>query len=61
MIIEDEKDIEDASFDLNEEPTMSTVQPSIITHGHDPMMEEVLQRNAEIRVIVKFIGNYSLI
>jgi len=40
MIIENEKDIEDDSFDLNEEATMSTVQPSTITHGHDPVMEE---------------------
>jgi hypothetical protein len=42
MIIKDEKDIEDDSFDLNEEATTSTVQPSTITHGHDPVMEEVL-------------------
>lgn len=49
MIIEDEKDIEDNSFDLNEEATTSTVQPSTITQGHDPVMEEVLQRNTEIR------------
>jgi hypothetical protein len=31
MIIEDEKDIEGNSFDLNEEATTSTVQPSTIT------------------------------
>ena len=49
MIIEDEKDIEDNSFDLIEEATMSTVQPSTITQGHDPAMEEVLQRDTEIR------------
>ena len=49
MIIEDEKDIEDDSFDLNEEATTSTVQPSTITQGHDPAMEEVLQRDTEIR------------
>ena len=36
-------------FDLNKEATTSTVQPSIITHGHDPVMEEVLQRDVEIR------------
>jgi hypothetical protein len=48
MIIEDEKDIEDDSFDLNEEATISTVQPSTITQGHDPVMEEVLQRNTDI-------------
>ncbi|XP_066310882.1 uncharacterized protein [Miscanthus floridulus] len=49
MITEDEKDIEDDSFDLNEEATTSTVQPSTITQGHDPAMEEVLQRDTEIR------------
>ena len=49
IIIEDEKDIEDDSFDLNEEATTSTVQPSTITQGHDPAMEEVLQRDTEIR------------
>jgi len=48
MIIEDEKDIEDDSFDLNEETTMSTVQPSTITQGHDPAMEEVLRRDTKI-------------
>jgi hypothetical protein len=60
MIIEDEKDIEDDSFDLNEEATTSTVQPSIITHGHDPVMKEVLQEMLRY-VIVKFIGNFNLI
>jgi hypothetical protein len=60
MIIEDEKDIEDDSFDLNEEATTSTVQPSIITHGHDPVMKEVLQEMLR-SVIVKFIGNFNLI
>lgn len=49
MIIEDEKDIEDDSFDLNEEGTTSTVQASTIAHGYDPVMEEVIQRSAEIR------------
>ena len=49
MIIEDEKDIEDVSLDLNEEATTSTVQASTISRGHDPMMEEVLQRDADIR------------
>ena len=49
MIIEDEKDIEDDSFDLNEEATTSTVQPSTITQGYDPAMEDVLQRDIEIR------------
>jgi len=49
MIIEDEKDIEDVSLDLNEEATTSTVQASTISQGHDPVMEEVLQRNADIR------------
>ena len=48
MIIEDEKDIENDLFDLNEEATTSTVQPSTITQGHDPTMEEVLQRDTEI-------------
>ena len=49
MIIEDEKDTEDVSLDLNEEATTSTVQASTISQGHDPVMEEVLQRNADIR------------
>jgi hypothetical protein len=49
MIIKDEKDIDDDSFDLNKEVTTSTVQPSTITQGHDRVMEEVLQRNTEIR------------
>ena len=49
MIIEDEKDIENDSFDLNEEATTSTVQAATITHGHDPVMEDVLQRDTEIR------------
>nr|XP_034578261.1 uncharacterized protein LOC117842034 [Setaria viridis] len=49
MIIEDEKDIEDDLFDLNEEGTTSTVQASTIAHGYDPVMEEVIQRSAEIR------------
>jgi len=48
MIIEDEKDIEDVSLDLNEEATTSTVQASTISQGHDPVMEEVLQRNVDI-------------
>ncbi|XP_002439253.2 uncharacterized protein LOC8075096 [Sorghum bicolor] len=41
MIIEDERDIEDNSFDLNEEATTSTVQQSTITQAHEPAMEEV--------------------
>jgi len=49
MIIEVEKDIENDSFDLNEEATTSTVQAATITHGHDPVMEDVLQRDTEIR------------
>jgi len=49
MIIKDEKDIENDSFDLNEEATTSTVQAATITHGHDPVMEDVLQRDTEIR------------
>jgi hypothetical protein len=49
MIIEDERDIEDNSFDLNEEATTSTVQQSTITQAHEPAMEEVLQRNTELR------------
>lgn len=49
MIIEDEKDIEDVPFDLNEEATTSTVQAPTISQAHDPVMEEVLQRNTDIR------------
>jgi hypothetical protein len=60
MIIEDEKDIKNDSFDLNEEATTSIVQVSIISHGHNLVMEEVLQRNA-IFVIVKLTDDFILI
>jgi hypothetical protein len=49
MIIEDERDIEDDSFDLNEEASTSTVQPPTIVQAQDPIMAEVLKRDAEIR------------
>jgi hypothetical protein len=60
MIKEDEKDINDDVFDLNEEATTCTVQPSTITHAHDPVMEKVIQRNTKIRD-VKLTRNYNLI
>jgi predicted MPP superfamily phosphohydrolase len=49
MIIEDERDIEDDLFYLNEEATTSSVQQPTIAHAHDPVMAEVVLRDAEIR------------
>jgi hypothetical protein len=49
MIIEDERDIEDDLFDLNEEATTSSVQQPTIAYAHDPVMAEVVLRDVEIR------------
>jgi hypothetical protein len=49
MIIEDERDIEDDLFDLNEEETTSSVQQPTIAYAHDPVMAEVVLRDVEIR------------
>jgi hypothetical protein len=49
MTIEDERDTEDDLFDLNEEATTSSVQQPTIAHAHDPVMAEVILRDAEIR------------
>jgi hypothetical protein len=52
--------IKDDSFDLNEEATMSTVQPSTITRGHDPVTKRYY-RGMLRYVIVKLTGNFNLI
>jgi hypothetical protein len=50
MIIEDEKDIEQIPFDLNEAPSTSTVREATISQADaKPEMEQVIQRNATIR------------
>ena len=48
MIIEDEKDIEQVPLDLNEEAITSTVQEATISHGENPEMEDVLNRNTTL-------------
>jgi hypothetical protein len=45
MIIEDEKDVEEVLLDLNEEGATYTVTGATISHGQNPEMEEVLNRN----------------
>ena len=45
MIIEDEKDVEEVLLDLNEEGSTYTVTGATISHGQNPEMEEVLNRN----------------
>lgn len=45
MIIEDEKDIEQVSLDLNEEGSTYIVQEPTISHGQNPEMEDMLNRN----------------
>jgi len=45
MIIEDEKGMEEIPI---EEASTSSVQSATITHGANPEMEEVLERNARI-------------
>jgi hypothetical protein len=48
MIIEDEKDIEQVSFNLNEEGSTYIVEEATITHGENPEMEDMLNRNAAL-------------
>jgi hypothetical protein len=48
MIIEDEKDIEQVPFDLNEECSAYIVEEATITHGENPEMEDVINRNAAL-------------
>ena len=48
MIIEDEKDIEQVPIDLNEEASTYTVQEATISHGENPEMEDVLNRNTTL-------------
>jgi hypothetical protein len=48
MIIEDEKDIEQVPFDLNEEGSIYIVEEATITHGENPEMKDVLNRNTAI-------------
>ena len=45
MIIEDERDIQQFPLDLNEEASTYTVQEATISHGENPEMEDVLNRN----------------
>lgn len=49
MIIEDEKDIEQVPLVLNRKATTYTVQEATISHGENPEMEEVLNRNATLQ------------
>jgi hypothetical protein len=50
MIIEDERDIEEDQLDLNEEANTYSVQGATISsHGENLEMEEVLNRNKELR------------
>jgi hypothetical protein len=48
MIIEDEKDIEQVPFDLNEEGSIYIVEEATITHRENPEMKDVLNRNTAI-------------
>lgn len=49
MVIEDEKDLEEIPIDLNEAASTSTVQEASISQGPNPLMEQVIERNAAIR------------
>jgi hypothetical protein len=50
MIIEDERDIEEDQLDLNEEANTYSVQGGTISSSRvNPEMEEVLNRNKELR------------
>ena len=49
MIIEDERDIEQNPFDLNEAASTSIVQAATITSGQNQKMEEILRRNTSLR------------
>lgn len=49
MIIEDEKDLEQIPIDLNETASTSIVQEATISQGPNPLMEQVINRNATIR------------
>jgi hypothetical protein len=48
MIIEDEKDIEQVPLDLNEEGNTYIVEEVTITHGENPEMKDVLNRNTAL-------------
>jgi len=48
MIIEDEKDIEQVPLDLNEEGSTYIVQGATVSHGQNPELEDVLNRNTAI-------------
>jgi hypothetical protein len=48
MIIEDEKDIEQVPLDLNEEGNAYIVQGATVSHGQNPELEDVLNRNTAI-------------
>jgi hypothetical protein len=49
MVIEDEKDMNQLPLDLNETPSTSTVKEATISQGHNPEMEQVIERNVIIR------------
>jgi len=48
MIIEDEKDIEQTPLDLNEEGSTYTVEEATISHGENPEVEDVINRNTSL-------------
>jgi len=48
MIIEDERDIEQVPLDLNEEGGTFIVEEATITHGENPELEDVLNRNTAL-------------
>ena len=48
MIIEDENDIDQVPFDLNEEGSTYIVQEPTISHGQNPEMEDVINRNTSL-------------
>jgi hypothetical protein len=48
MIIEDEKDIEQVPLDLNEKGNTYTIQEATISHGENPEVEDVINRNTAL-------------
>ena len=48
MIIEDEKDIEQVPLDLNEEGNAYIVQGATVSHGQNPELEGLLNRNTAV-------------
>jgi hypothetical protein len=61
MIIEDEKDIEQVPLDLNEEDNTYIVQEPTISHGQNPELEEVLNRNTALHDREACTNNFNLI